>query len=112
MGRLYDRRDWHDLTAAIRAEEPWCRMCRTLNLLTPADVVDHIIPLRLDPDLALEPSNLQPLCKAHHDSAKHWQEHRGYIPELDAHGYPVDPLHPANQPRRPTPRTAQPQVSQ
>lgn len=100
MGRVYDLRQWRDQCAPfVLADEPWCRFCLALGCLTPATVVDHIVPARLNPDLAFERSNLQALCKAHHDSAKQQQECRGYHGELDAQGYPIDPAHPANRPR-------------
>jgi 5-methylcytosine-specific restriction enzyme A len=100
MARLYDLRRWRDQCAPlVLVDEPWCRLCRAVELLTPAAVVDHIVPVRQNPDLAFERSNLQPLCKAHHDSAKKQQERRGYHGELDARGYPIDPAHPANRDR-------------
>ena len=103
MARLYDRRRWRDHIAPdVLADEPWCRYCRSLNVLTPAEVVDHIVKVKDAPDLAFERSNLQPLCKAHHDSAKKQAEARGYHSEIDANGYPTDRAHPANM----TPRDA------
>lgn len=98
MGRLYDLRRWRDQCAPlVLAEEPWCRLCLAVGLHTPAAVVDHVMTVRQNPDLAFERSNLQALCKTHHDSAKKLQERRGYHQVLDAQGYPVDPAHPANR---------------
>ena len=98
MARLYDLRRWRDHTAPdVLADEPWCRYCRSLDVLTPATVVDHIVKVKDAPDLAFERSNLQPLCKAHHDSAKRQAEARGYHSEIDANGYPMDLAHPANR---------------
>jgi 5-methylcytosine-specific restriction endonuclease McrA len=100
--RIYDRRVWRDRVApGVLAEEPLCRMCAAAGVVTPATVVDHVIPVRVRPELAFERSNLQALCKGHHDSAKRQQEHRGYHAELDARGYPLDPAHPTNMTRCP-----------
>ena len=37
------------------------------NKITPATVVDHIVPHRGDKKLFWDQSNWQPLCKEHHD---------------------------------------------
>ena len=103
MSRIYSLRAWQRLRLEALGSEPWCRTCRGLGLLTPADVVDHVLPVRTHPDLALDSANLQPLCKQCHDSAKKEQEARGYHSALDAAGYPVDPAHPANVKARANP---------
>lgn len=59
-------------------------------------VVDHILKVEDRPDLAFEPTNLQSLCKLHHDGAKQGQEKRGYDDTIGPDGWPVDPKHPAN----------------
>ena len=96
--RLYDGRAWRDRVAPdVLADEPICRICAALGIHTPAAVVDHVIPVRDRPDLAFDRTNLQPLCKHHHDSAKQCQERNGYHSVVDADGYPIDASHPANQ---------------
>ena len=49
------------------ADHPLCAKCRENGKLTPATVVDHIIPHRGDPVLFWDRSNWQPLCKDCHD---------------------------------------------
>jgi 5-methylcytosine-specific restriction enzyme A len=99
--RLYDLRRWRDACAPlVLAEEPLCRYCAAQGRVEPAVVVDHIVSVQVDPDRAFERSNLQPLCKSHHDSAKRQQDQHGYHRMLDANGYPLDPEHPANRTTR------------
>lgn len=53
--------------------EPFCRVCARVypagdpRSRTRATVVDHIVPHRGDWSLFVDPSNLQSLCKHHHD---------------------------------------------
>lgn len=53
--------------------EPFCRVCARMypagdpRSRTRATVVDHIVPHRGDWSLFVDPSNLQSLCKHHHD---------------------------------------------
>jgi len=53
---------WRRLRLLVLAEEPICRRCQ--HEFT-ADI-DHVIPLRVRPDLRLVRSNLQGLCRACH----------------------------------------------
>jgi hypothetical protein len=50
------------LAAAFRAEHPFCLCCAQIGIQTATEVVDHVIPIRDRPDLALDPNNLQALC--------------------------------------------------
>jgi 5-methylcytosine-specific restriction protein A len=65
--RGYDRQ-WRNVRAEVLAVEPNCRECARLGRSTPATMVDHIITLRERPDLRLERTNLQPLCKPCHNT--------------------------------------------
>jgi len=47
--------------------EPFCRECAKTGRRTPATVVDHIRPHRGDWKIFTDASNLQSLCKFHHD---------------------------------------------
>ena len=53
--------------------EPFCRVCARVYPVgdprsrTRATVVDHIVPHRGEWSLFVDPSNLQSLCKHHHD---------------------------------------------
>ncbi|MGQ4661332.1 HNH endonuclease [Lysobacter sp. F6437] len=58
------------LTFLSRPENVLCRMCEQEGTLTPATVVDHVIPHKGDQALFWDTSNWQPLCKTHHDRDK------------------------------------------
>ena len=68
-----------------------CVMCYELGLYVPAKVVDHIVKVKDDPDLAFEGSNLQSLCKHCHDSHKQAMEKSGKIHGTKQDGTPMDP---------------------
>lgn len=88
---------WQRYRKHFLAAHPLCVYCKKQNRLTPATVVDHIVPHKGDQSLFLDASNHQPLCKQHHDSAKACEEARGYSSEVGADGWPVDPRHPSNR---------------
>jgi len=59
---------WTDrLRPAQLLREPFCRECSGEGIRTRATVVDHIKPHRGDWTLFTDESNLQSLCKYHHD---------------------------------------------
>jgi 5-methylcytosine-specific restriction protein A len=64
--RGYDSR-WRAARKLYLHRHPLCAVCRAEGRLTPATVVDHIIPHRGDKDLFWDQNNWQPLCKACHD---------------------------------------------
>lgn len=64
--RGYDSR-WRKARAAFLQRNPLCAECRKNGVLTPATVVDHIIPHRGDQKLFWDEENWQPLCKNCHD---------------------------------------------
>jgi 5-methylcytosine-specific restriction enzyme A len=64
--RGYDN-DWRRLRDRVLAERPLCVMCEAEGRIEPATVGDHIVPIKVDPSRRLDPSNVRPLCKAHHD---------------------------------------------
>lgn len=64
--RGYDSK-WRSARALFLKKNPLCVKCREKGKLTPATVVDHIIPHRGDPVLFWDRSNWQPLCKDCHD---------------------------------------------
>jgi 5-methylcytosine-specific restriction endonuclease McrA len=61
-------------TFLAKPENVLCRMCTEEGRVTAATVVDHVIPHKGDQALFWDTSNWQPLCKAHHDSAKQAEE--------------------------------------
>jgi 5-methylcytosine-specific restriction protein A len=74
---FYDSPEWRSLRAAHLELHPACEDCEASGRATPATQVDHVLPLRSRPELALEPSNLRSLCKACHSSKTLIDRHRG-----------------------------------
>lgn len=64
--RGYNSR-WRKRSKLFLKEHPLCEACLEQNNLTPATVVDHIVPHRGNPALMWSESNWQPLCKSCHD---------------------------------------------
>ena len=64
--RGYDSR-WRKARALFLQRHPLCAECKIQRKLTPATVVDHIIPHRGDMTLFWDQNNWQPLCKDCHD---------------------------------------------
>ena len=64
--RGYDSR-WRKARAAFLQRNPLCNECMKHGRLTPATVVDHVIPHRGDQKLFWDEGNWQALCKSCHD---------------------------------------------
>ena len=92
--KLYATARWEKLRAHQLSREPLCAFCLQQNIITPATVVDHVVPHRGDNDLFYNSSNLQSMCKYHHDSEKQAIEKRGYSNRISEDGWPVDKSHP------------------
>lgn len=62
---LYSTKAWQNLRALYLADHPRCAVpgCRR-----PATVVDHVVAHRGQEYLFFDVTNLQSLCKPHHDS--------------------------------------------
>lgn len=90
---FYTTRAWQAARQQQLIEQPWCAFCERIGRLSPATVVDHIIPLAQAWDRRLDPSNLQSLCKQHHDRTKQRLERTGVEEGCDASGRPLDPNH-------------------
>ncbi|QDV34031.1 HNH endonuclease signature motif containing protein [Tautonia plasticadhaerens] len=75
--RWYMAKPWRSLRALVLAEEPLCRLCREHGRLTVASHVDHIRPRKERPDLALDRSNLRPLCRSCHNRVRAAEDGRG-----------------------------------
>lgn len=61
----YDHR-WRRLSEQHRAKNPLCKNCWDNGITTPADDVDHIVPIYKAPGRKYDPTNLQSLCKKCH----------------------------------------------
>ncbi len=64
--RGYDSK-WRKAREDFLRKNPLCLQCRREGRLTPATVVDHIVPHRGDLRLFWDRCNWQPLCKDCHD---------------------------------------------
>lgn len=90
--RGYDSR-WRKARKLYLEKNPLCRMCEQLGHITPATLVDHIIPHKGNQKLFWDKSNWQPLCAPCHDGPKQSQEATGAVLGHDSAGIPLDPNH-------------------
>jgi 5-methylcytosine-specific restriction protein A len=67
--RRYNSRQWRNLAKDIRANEPFCRMCKEKGITKIATVTDHIQAVRLG-GFFWDRNNLQPLCESCHNAKK------------------------------------------
>jgi len=58
---------WQAARKRYLRAHPLCVKCQCQGKLTPATVIDHIIPHRGDDKLFWDQKNWQPLCKGCHD---------------------------------------------
>lgn len=65
---------WQQARARYLREHPLCCYCEREGRLTPATVVDHIVPHRGDEQRFWSESNWQPLCASCHSSTKAREE--------------------------------------
>lgn len=62
-------------------------------MVTPVEVVDHVIPHRGDYKLFWF-GELQSLCLNCHNNSKKQIESKGYVGDIGADGWPIDRKHP------------------
>jgi len=75
---------WDPIARDFKARYPLCLGCWACGLETPTEVVDHVVPFARNKTRLLDPANLQPSCKWHHDNIKRTLELQwrlGYLPE-------------------------------
>ena len=65
--KWYTTNRWLNMRLFQLQKEPLCNTCKLDNKLTPATVVDHIVPHKGDPFLFWNPNNLQSLCEICHN---------------------------------------------
>lgn len=63
---FYSSTAWKKVRAMKRARDPLCEDCSERGVGTIATEVDHVVPLMVRRDLALELSNLRSLCSSCH----------------------------------------------
>lgn len=59
---------WQQARSRYLQANPLCVMCREEGRITPATVVDHLIPHEGDERLFWDEGNWRAICKPHHDS--------------------------------------------
>ena len=86
--RGYDHH-WKALRIAQLRAEPLCAYCKKSGRDTLATVVDHIVSFKTRPELRLDRTNLQSLCKVCHDNVKRREENSGGTVGCDEDGFPL-----------------------
>ena len=64
--KFYNSWAWRKFRKSYIERNPLCVMCEAEGIVTPAQIVDHIIPMRQG-GAKFDENNLQSLCKHHHD---------------------------------------------
>ena len=64
---FYNSRAWRNFSIAYRHRHPLCVKCQARGIITQAQVVDHIVPIRKGAD-PFNTDNLQSLCHNCHNS--------------------------------------------
>ena len=73
--KFYNNSKWRLLRdLALKRDAGLCVMCRENGIFTKADVVDHIVPTKVDESLAYDLSNLRCLCHYHHNNVTQEQK--------------------------------------
>ena len=65
--KFYQSSAWRSLRAKFIAAHPLCAECQKKGVVTPARVVDHILPINMG-GAALSEDNLQALCDRCHNA--------------------------------------------
>lgn len=66
--RLYHTAVWQVVAKAVRARDlNLCVLCKDKHILTPAQMVHHIVPLEDSTELSLDKNNCISLCRSCHE---------------------------------------------
>jgi len=68
LKKFYSSARWQKVRRKKIKRDPLCEHCAEAGITKPADLVDHIIPLKVDWSLRLRLDNLQSLCRSHHQT--------------------------------------------
>ena len=69
MHRFYGTYEWQQAARAARQQQHnECQRCRAKGLYAPCEVVHHIRSVKEFPELALDISNLECLCRPCHEA--------------------------------------------
>lgn len=58
---------WSRLSLKLRQNSPLCQRCG----INPSEQVHHVVPVRADPRLKLDPRNVLVVCRACHEELDH-----------------------------------------
>lgn len=100
--KWYSTRAWRRKRARQLKDVPWCEPCKVMGRSRPADTVNHRQRHEGDP-LLFWHGPLESVCKPCHDSAIQRAEIEGFRRDIDEDGWPTDPAHPFNRPRKAKP---------
>ena len=64
--RFYGSKAWRRLAKMQLVRQPLCALCYSLGRITPAEIADHITPIK-GGGARLDMSNLQSLCRGCHN---------------------------------------------
>lgn len=87
---LYQTAAWQRLRSYQLSMQPLCEFCLVTEEVTAATVVDHRKAHKGDLHLFYDASNLQSLCKHHHDSAKQMIDNGKKVVTYGIDGYPIE----------------------
>lgn len=80
---------WRKFRLLYLQDNPLCVFCEQEGITKAATVVDHIKPHKGDMKLFWDKSNMQPLCKFHHDSTKQAMENGKDKSVIGLDGWPI-----------------------
>ena len=80
---------WQRLRLMQLSREACCRYCDRMGRVTPATLVDHVVPVRKDKSRAFDQENLQSLCYHCHNSIKQKEERGDELRGCDTDGIPL-----------------------
>jgi 5-methylcytosine-specific restriction protein A len=76
----YNTKQWRNVREIVLQTNPLCTTCEAVGLITEAQMVDHIKPVRLGGDF-WDFDNLQPLCNSCHASKSAKERHADPNPQ-------------------------------
>lgn len=79
---FYRSKAWTRLSYSYRLNHPICAMCKRNGRIVAVDVVDHVIPIRVDWSKRLDERNLQSLCHACHVIKTQEDKQKYHLPAL------------------------------
>lgn len=64
---VYGSKQWKAIRSRRKHLNPLCQHCEAKGLVRAAQDVDHILPIRTNPELAFDIGNTQSLCRNCHN---------------------------------------------